>query len=252
MIRKRAFLGLLLLAWLPFIVRAVQIYIAVELSRRRRMLAPTRRDLPRVPRSAGPLRLLRHHLRRRRADRQRPARQRAADLPVEAADARRSTSPASSRSSSSFLLLVTLVPALLLLLLQVAVRRQLRRSCASNLFLFPAITVASLLQVAARRVHDAGAVVAVEERAVRGDPLRRHRLLHRGDLRRAVRRSPGSTPRRRGCRSARTSTQVVDVDLPAEAAVRRRPWSVSLLVIVGAHRACRSRCSSGACAAWRW
>jgi hypothetical protein len=28
MIRKRAFLGLLLFAWLPFVVRAVQIYVA--------------------------------------------------------------------------------------------------------------------------------------------------------------------------------------------------------------------------------
>ena len=34
--RKRAFLGLLLFAWLPFVVRAVQIYVVDELSRRRR------------------------------------------------------------------------------------------------------------------------------------------------------------------------------------------------------------------------
>ena len=58
------------------------------------------RDLPRVPRAAGHLRLLRHHLRRRRAHRQRPPRQRAAAVPLQAAHAPRSTSPASWRSSS--------------------------------------------------------------------------------------------------------------------------------------------------------
>ena len=46
----------------------------------------------------------------------------------------------------TFLLLVTLVPAMLLLLLQVMFAGQLRRSCAKNLFLFPAITVAAFLQ----------------------------------------------------------------------------------------------------------
>ena len=86
--RKRAFLGLLLISWLPFFVRAVQIYAAANLPQAA-FLAPTRRDVPAVPRAAGDLRVLHDRLRGRRPDRQRSARQRAADLSVEAADARR-------------------------------------------------------------------------------------------------------------------------------------------------------------------
>ena len=74
--------------WVPFLVRAVQIYVAANFPQARASRAD-RRDVPAVPRAAGLLRLLRHGLRRRRPDRQRPPRQRAADLSVEAADARR-------------------------------------------------------------------------------------------------------------------------------------------------------------------
>ena len=74
-----------------------QIYVADELPAGGVPRAD-RRDVPRVPRAAEHLRVLRHRLRRRRPDRQRSPRQRAADLPVEAADARSSTSPASWRS----------------------------------------------------------------------------------------------------------------------------------------------------------
>ena len=76
------------LSWLPFFVRAVQIYAAANLPQAA-FLAPTAGDVPAVPRPAGDLRLLRHRLRRRRPDRQRSPRQCAADLPVEAADAGR-------------------------------------------------------------------------------------------------------------------------------------------------------------------
>jgi hypothetical protein len=88
MLRKRAFLGLLLFAWLPFVVRAVQIYVATNFPAGGDARA-RRADVPRLPRPAGILRLHHHDLRRRRPHRDRPPGQRAADLPLEAADARR-------------------------------------------------------------------------------------------------------------------------------------------------------------------
>ena len=53
------------------------------------ILAVDARDVPRLPRQQERLRLLHHGLRRRRPDRERSPRERAADLPVEAADAGR-------------------------------------------------------------------------------------------------------------------------------------------------------------------
>ena len=75
-------------SWLPFFVRAVQIYAAAN-SAAGGVPRADAGDVPPVPRAAGDLRVLHHGLRRRRADRQRSPRQRAADLSVEAADARR-------------------------------------------------------------------------------------------------------------------------------------------------------------------
>ena len=84
-------------SWLPFFVRAVQIYAAANLPQAA-FLAPTPETFRDFLEPAGHLRLLHHRLRRRRADRQRSPRQRAADLPVEAADARRVRRSASWRS----------------------------------------------------------------------------------------------------------------------------------------------------------
>ena len=202
MLRKRAFLGLLL-----FALVAVHRPRRADLRRPRTipqvaMLAPTRRDVPPVPRAAGLLRLLHHDLRRRRADRQRPPRQRAADLPVEAADAHRSTSPASRRCCSR----------------SCCSSRSCRRccccccrccspaasrSCKNNLFLFPAITVGALLQALLATFTMLALSSLSKSSALRRHPLRRHHLLHRGDLRRDATRSPAA-PRCRGSRSART------------------------------------------------
>ncbi len=129
-----------------------------------------------------------------------------------------------------FLMLVTWVPAILLLLVQVHVRRQLpvpeqepvsvpgdhRRLAAAG---------------AAGDVHDAGAVVALEEQPLRGDSLRRHHVLHGRHLRRALRHH-------------RQLVDVVDLadrrawrrSWTSSSASRRRymtPWQVSLIVIVG-------------------
>ena len=58
-LRERKFLGLLLVAWLPFLVRAVQLYVAANYEQ---ALVPGADpgDVPRLSRSAEPLRLLRH------------------------------------------------------------------------------------------------------------------------------------------------------------------------------------------------
>ena len=102
----------------------------------------------------------------------------------------------------TFLMLVTWLPAILLLFLQVMFKGSFE-FLRANLFLFPAITVGVAAAGAARDLHDAGAVVAVEEQPLRRHPLRRHHLLHRGDLRRDA-----SDHRQhaacRGCRSAPT------------------------------------------------
>ena len=88
MLRKRAFLGLLLLAWSPFFVRAVQIYAAANLPQAS-FLAPTPEMFRDFLDPAGHLRVLHRRLCRFGTHRDRSARQRAADLPVEAAVARR-------------------------------------------------------------------------------------------------------------------------------------------------------------------
>ena len=43
MLRKRAFIGLLLFAWLPFVVRAVQIYFAANYPQTATSSSPTPR-----------------------------------------------------------------------------------------------------------------------------------------------------------------------------------------------------------------
>ena len=91
----------------------------------------------------------------------------------------------------TFLMLVTLVPAILLLFVQVMFAGSFA-FLQSNLFLFPAITVASLLQVLlATFTMLALSSLSKSSRYV-GDSLRRHHLLHRGDLRRAATRSPAA------------------------------------------------------------
>src|SRR4030095_15193901 len=98
--RKRMFMGLMLLALAPFLVRA-EALPAGPVHRPRRAPLDQRqlsagvdphavgRDVPRVPRAAGLLRIRDHGVRRRGPDRQRSARERAPDLPVETADALR-------------------------------------------------------------------------------------------------------------------------------------------------------------------
>ena len=183
MLAKRAFLGLLLLAWLPFFVRAVQIYAAANLPQAAipRADAETFRRLPRRSRTCS---CSSSRVRRRRPHRERSPRERPADLPVEAADARRVHRSASSRSSMAFLLLVTWVPAIVLLIVQIAVCRQLHVLHATTSSCSRRSRSSRSSQVTAGRDGDAGAVVALEQQPVRRHPLCRPDLLHPGALRR--------------------------------------------------------------------
>ena len=67
----------MLLAWAPFVVRAVQIYVAANFQQAS-FLAPKAETFREFLDQQGAVRVLRHDLRRRRPDRERSARQRAA------------------------------------------------------------------------------------------------------------------------------------------------------------------------------
>ncbi len=144
MIRKRAFLGLLLFAWVPFIVRAVQIYVTTNFPQAA-MLAATAETFREfleqqdffvfvitVYVGAGLI----------ASDRRANALQIYLSKPLMRAE----YIAGKAAILFFFLLLVTLVPAILLLLVQVMFAGNFQ-FLRKNLFLFPAITVASLLQV---------------------------------------------------------------------------------------------------------
>ncbi len=144
MIRKRTFLGLLLFAWIPFIVRAVQIYISANFAQVA-MLAPTADTFRQfidqqgvfvffvtIYVGAGLI----------ASDRRANALQIYLSKPLMRAE----YITGKAAILAVFLLLVTWVPGILLLLLQVAFAGSFA-FLSKNLFLFPAITLASLLQV---------------------------------------------------------------------------------------------------------
>jgi ABC-type transport system involved in multi-copper enzyme maturation permease subunit len=143
MIRKRAFLGLMIFAWIPFIVRAIQIYVATNFPQAS-MLAPdasTFRDFLEqqnffvfvitIYAGAGLI----------AADRRANALQIYLSKPLMRAE----YIAGKAATLFFFILLVTLLPAILLLFLQVMFRGSFE-FLRANLFLFPAITVATLFQ----------------------------------------------------------------------------------------------------------
>ncbi len=143
MIRKRAFLGLLLFAWLPFLVRAVQVYVTTNYPQVA-MFAPTAETFRQfleqqdffvfvitIYVGAGLI----------ANDRRANALQIYLSKPL----MRSEYIAGKAAVLFVFLLLVTLAPALMLLLLQVLFAGSFE-FLRKNLFLFPAITVASLLQ----------------------------------------------------------------------------------------------------------
>jgi ABC-2 type transport system permease protein len=144
MIRKRAFLGLLIFAWLPFIVRAVQIYLTT--------------NFPQVSLLAATAETFREFLDQQNFfvfvvtvyvgaglianDRRANALQIYLSKPL----MRSEYIAGKAAVLFVFLMLVTWVPAILLLFVQVMFAGNFQ-FVQKNLFLFPAITVASLLQV---------------------------------------------------------------------------------------------------------
>jgi ABC-type transport system involved in multi-copper enzyme maturation permease subunit len=143
MLRKRLFLGLLLFAWVPFIGRAVQIYVTA--------------NYPQVAMFAPTAETFRQFLEQQdffvfvvtifvgagliANDRRANALQIYLSKPL----MRSEYIAGKAAILFAFLLFVTLVPALLLLLLQVMFAGSFL-FLKKNLFLFPAITVAALLQ----------------------------------------------------------------------------------------------------------
>ncbi len=143
MIRKRMFLGLLLFAWSPFVVRAVQIYVTTNYPQAA-MFAPTAETFRQfleqqdffvfivtIYAGAGLI----------ANDRRANALQIYLSKPL----MRSEYIAGKAAILFSFLLFVTFVPAMLLLLLQVLFAGSFE-FLRKNLFLFPAITVATLLQ----------------------------------------------------------------------------------------------------------
>jgi ABC-2 type transport system permease protein len=144
LIKKRVFLGILIFAWLPFIVRAVQIYITANYPQAS-FFAPTAKTFREVLEQqdffvfvmtiyigAGLI----------ASDRRANALQIYLSKPL----MRSEYIAGKAAVLAFFLLLVTWMPAMLLLLVQVMFTGKFD-FLKNNLFLFPAITVASLLQV---------------------------------------------------------------------------------------------------------
>jgi ABC-type transport system involved in multi-copper enzyme maturation permease subunit len=144
MISKRAFLGLLIFAWLPFVVRAVQIYVSTNFPQAA-LLAPTadtfRQFLEQqdffvfivtIYVGAGLI----------ANDRRANALQIYLSKPL----MRTEYIAGKAAILFVFLTLVTWLPAMLLLMLQVMFAGSFA-FLQKNLFLFPAITVGSMLQV---------------------------------------------------------------------------------------------------------
>jgi ABC-2 type transport system permease protein len=144
MLAKRAFLGLLLFAWLPFFVRAVQFYAAANLPQAQ-MLAPTAETFRQfldqqetfvffvtVYVGAGLI----------ANDRRANALQIYLSKPLSRAE----YVFGKLAILMTFLLLVTWVPAIVLLIVQIAFAGNFT-FFTNNLFLFPAITVFSFVEV---------------------------------------------------------------------------------------------------------
>ena len=144
MLRKRAFIGLLLFAWLPFIVRAVQIYVAANYAQAAALIAPDAkmfRDfleqqdffvfVMTIFVGAGLI----------ANDRRANALQIYLAKPLLRAE----YIAGKAAVLFTFVMLVTFLPAMLLLFLQVMFKGSFE-FMRVNLFLIPAITIGTLLQ----------------------------------------------------------------------------------------------------------
>lgn len=143
MIGNRKFLALLLLAWLPFIVRAVQFYVAVNFPQAS-MIAPTAETFRQFVEQQGPFiffvtiftgaGLIANDLRAN-----------ALQIYLSKPMSRSEYIAGKFAVLACFLLLVTWLPALMLLAVQVVLAGSVK-FLADNLFLIPAITVYTLTE----------------------------------------------------------------------------------------------------------
>lgn len=228
MIRKRVFLGLLLMSWVPFVVRAVQIYIAENFAQMA-LFAPTgetfREFLEQqsffvfvmtVYAGAGLI----------ANDRRANALQIYLSKPL----LRSEYIAGKAAVLFSFLMLVTWVPAMLLLLIQVLFAGSFA-FVSKNLFLIPAITVASLLQallatftmLALSSLSKSSRYVAIMYAGI---------LFFSAAVYGATFAITGGSTRLSYLSFAANLAQVIDVvfRLPPRYAT---PWAVSLMVVLG-------------------
>ena len=229
MIRKRAFLGLLLFAWFPFVIRAVQIYVASNYPQIAAFLAPDAK-------------MFRHFLEQQdffvfimtiyvgagliAADRRANALQIYLSKPL----LRTEYIAGKAAVLFTFIMLVTWLPGILLLFLQVMFKGSFE-FLSANLFLFPAITVASLLQaLLATFTMLALSSLSKSSRYV-GILYAGIIFFTAGDLRRDA-GDHRSTTSLSWLSVGSNITQVVDVifRLPPRYAT---PWQVSLIVVLG-------------------
>ena len=143
MLRKRAFLGLLMFAWLPFLIRAVQLYVSTNFPQMA-MLAPTAATFREFLEQQGFfVFLITIYVGAGLIANDR----RANALQIYLSKPLMRTEYIAGKAAVlfSFIVLVTLVPAILLLLLQVMFAGSFA-FLKTNLFLFPAITVGALLE----------------------------------------------------------------------------------------------------------
>jgi ABC-type transport system involved in multi-copper enzyme maturation permease subunit len=145
MVRRRVFLGLLVMAWIPFVVRTVQIYFAIRMPQAGRLLAVSPQTF-------------RHFLDQQGIfiflitiwagaglianDRRANALQIYLSKPLSRAE----YVIGKLAVPVFFLLLITWVPAMLLLIMQVALSGSLA-FIGAHIYLFPAVTLFALLQV---------------------------------------------------------------------------------------------------------
>jgi ABC-type transport system involved in multi-copper enzyme maturation permease subunit len=144
MIRKRLFLGLLMMSWIPFLVRAGQIYFSTNFPQMAMLAATAETFRDFLASQDGFVFFMTIYVGAGLIANDRRAN--ALQIYLSKPLLRSEYIAGKAAVLFFFLLLITLVPAILLLLVQVLFAGNFQ-FLRKNLFLFPAITVASLLQV---------------------------------------------------------------------------------------------------------
>ena len=144
MIRKRLFLGLLIMSWIPFLVRAGQIYFSTNFPQMAMLAATAETFREFLAGQDGFVFFMTIYVGAGLIANDRRAN--ALQIYLSKPLLRSEYIAGKAAVLFFFLLLITLVPGILLLLVQVLFAGNFQ-FLRKNLFLFPAITVASLLQV---------------------------------------------------------------------------------------------------------